>query len=412
MELSVIGLGKLGAPLAAVLASKGHQVVGVDVSHVAVERLNAGKAPVEETGLQDLIDECGGRLRATLSVEEAVLSSSVTFIIVPTPSGPDGTFVLDYLMPAVEAVGTALKVKPDRHTVVITSTVMPGSTDGPIRHALEEASGLVVGRDVGLCYSPEFIALGSVIHDMLHPDLILVGESDTEAGDTLEEVARGLAEGEPPVMRMALVNAELAKIAVNTFVTTKISFANMLGEICEGLVGADVHVVTAAAGLDSRIGRRYLQGATAYGGPCFPRDTVAFSALARRVGTSADIAEATAAINDRQVGRLVKRAADAAPRGGRVAVLGLSYKPGTHVVEESAGVAAALGLAERGLSVRVFDPLAMPAARAVARFRARAAWNAWWSIRIWKNCGGKPCLPSCTCGFDMSGKGRMGTSTR
>lgn len=365
MKLSVVGLGKLGAPLAAVFASGGHEVTGVDLVDAPVESLNRGIAPVDETGLQELLDEVGARLSATTSISDAARASDISFVIVPTPSGPDGTFQLEYVLPAVAAIGEAAGAKATRHLVVITSTVMPGATDGPIRETLQQASGLAVGEGIGLCYSPEFIALGSVIRDLRNPDFILVGESDPTSGDLLEQVLTSVVSGNPPVMRMNLVNAELAKIAVNTFVTTKISYANMLAEICEGLPGADVDVVTGAIGLDSRIGAKYLRGATPYGGPCFPRDNIAFSRLARLVEANADIAEATDRVNRRQIDRLVAVVeANLGPRRC-VAILGLSYKPETPVVDEATGVELASRLAGAGVETIVYDPMAMKAAKPV-----------------------------------------------
>jgi UDPglucose 6-dehydrogenase len=164
---------------------------------------------------------------------------------------------------------------------------------------------------------------------------------------------------------MNWVNAELTKIAVNTFVTTKISYANMLAEICERLPGADVDSVTAALGLDSRIGRKYLRGALGYGGPCFPRDNVAFASLARGLGARADIAEATDQLNRHQIDRLAALAAKLLNGGGRVGILGLSYKPDTAVIEESQGVALAARLSEERGEVYVHDPMALPNAMAV-----------------------------------------------
>jgi UDPglucose 6-dehydrogenase len=267
MQISVIGLGKLGAPLAAVLASKGHDVVGVDLSADYVHKLANGIAPVQEPQLQELINANRARLRATTSFAEAVQASELSFIIVPTPSGPDGTFSNRHVLSAVREIGKCLRKKRDYHVVNITCTVMPGSCDGEIREALEESSGRTVGVNVGLCYNPEFIALGSVVKNMLYPDMILLGESDARAGTALESVYRQVCEKQPPVQRMSLVNAEIVKISVNTFVTTKITYANMLSGICERIPGADVDIVTAALGLDTRIGRKYLQGALGYGGP-------------------------------------------------------------------------------------------------------------------------------------------------
>ncbi len=177
------------------------------------------------------------RIRATDDYSDAIAHSDVTFIIVPTPSDSNGVFSNKYVLAAIKPIGKALQNKNEFHLVVITSTVMPGSTGGEIREALEAASGKRCGEGFGLCYSPEFIALGSVIHDMLYPDFILVGESDSKSGEILASIYRNLCENNPPVSHMNLVNAELAKISVNTFVTTKISYANMLGEICERIQG-------------------------------------------------------------------------------------------------------------------------------------------------------------------------------
>jgi UDPglucose 6-dehydrogenase len=231
--------------------------------------------------------------------------------------------------------------------------------------ALEAASGKKCGVDFGLCYNPEFIALGSVIRDMLNPDMILIGESDERSGATLERFYTGVCESNPHIQRMNYVNAELTKLSVNTYVTTKISYANMLAQICETLPGADVDVVTTAIGCDSRIGQKYLKGGLGYGGPCFPRDNIAFSALARANGVPALLAEATDAMNRRQVPRLAELIMSRLPEGGTAGILGLSYKPNTEVIDESQGVALAKELLARGVKVVVFDPAAMENARKV-----------------------------------------------
>ncbi|MGD9980981.1 MAG: nucleotide sugar dehydrogenase, partial [Hyphomonadaceae bacterium] len=287
MRISVIGLGKLGAPLAAVLSSKGHEVVGLDLNEKFVTAINEGRAPVQEPQLQELIDASKGRLRATGEYRDAIASTDLTMVIVPTPSDRNGVFINDYVLASMDEIGRALREKDSYHVVVITSTVMPGSTAGVIRRRLEAASGRTVGEDLGLCYNPEFIALGSVVRNMLYPDMILLGESDPRAGAMLEEVYRTSCNNNPPVQRMNLVNAEVVKISVNTYVTTKISYANMLAEMCEQLPGADIDVVTEALGKDTRIGGKYLKGASGYGGPCFPRDNVAFSVLAKSLGVTA-----------------------------------------------------------------------------------------------------------------------------
>jgi UDPglucose 6-dehydrogenase len=363
MRISIIGLGKLGAPMAAVMAHKGHAVIGVDLNPVYVTAIQQGRAPVNETGLEEMIAANGERLTATGDYEEAVLASDLTFIIVPTPSNPDGRFSMRFVLSAAEKIGAALRKKHTWHLVACCSTVMPGSTGGLLLPALETHSGKKCGKDFGLCYNPEFIALGSVIHNMLHPDMILIGESDARSGQVLEDIYSGVCQSNPRIQRMNFVNAELTKISVNTFVTTKISYANMLAQVCETLPGADVDVVTAAIGCDSRIGRKYLTGALGYGGPCFPRDNIAFSALARANGVPAILAEATDQVNRRQVPRIAEMIFSKLPRGAAAGILGLSYKPDTDVVEESQGLAIAQALLASDARVVVYDPAALESAK-------------------------------------------------
>ena len=361
-RLCVVGLGKLGSPLAAILARKGFDVIGVDAQEKHVRAVNDGKAPVEEPILQDYITAARHRLRATMDYRAAVENSDITFVVVPTPSESDGAFSNRFVLAAIAEIGRALRNRSDFHLVVITSTVMPGSTGGVIKETLESTSGRRVGEELGLCYSPEFIALGSVVRDMLNPDFVLIGESDAASGAMLERIYAAVCENAPPIHRMNLVNAEITKISVNTFVTTKISFANMLAELCEHLPEADAEVVGAAVGADSRIGRKYFRGAIGYGGPCFPRDNRAFAALSDRLGVGCELARATDSVNNHQVERLFTFAEQYIGLEERVAVLGLSYKPQTNVVEQSQGVILARYLAERGQLVTVYDPLATESA--------------------------------------------------
>ena len=195
---SIIGLGKLGASMAAAIAKRGFHVIGVDVNRQAVDRMNAGHAPVEETALDETIAANQERLRATLSHREAILGSDVSFVIVPTPSDDQGAFSLQYVAWAFREIGRALAEKESYHLVVLTSTVLPGSTRYGLLPILERESGKTASRDFGLCYSPEFIALGSVIQDFLNPDFTLVGELDQRSGDVLESCYSQIMENDPP----------------------------------------------------------------------------------------------------------------------------------------------------------------------------------------------------------------------
>jgi UDPglucose 6-dehydrogenase len=300
-------------------------------------------------------------LRATTDVAAAA-ECDVTMLIVPTPSDERGAFTNRYALAALEEVGRGLATRDEYHVVVVASTVMPGSCEAELAPALERASGRRIGDNLGHVYSPEFIALGNVIRDMLEPDMVLIGESDPRAGDVQEHLYRGVCENDPPFRRMSLVNAELTKIAVNTYVTMKISYANALADMCERLPGADVEVVTDALGLDTRIGRKYLRGAIAYGGPCFPRDNKAFAVLARDLGAEPLLAEATDAVNVAQTDRLARAVQSRLKNGDTVGILGLAYKPDTGLIEESPGVALARALGAAGYGVHIYDPLALAAA--------------------------------------------------
>ncbi len=369
-DVAVIGLGKLGGTMAGCLASRGFNVIGVDVSQQAVDALNAGRAPAQENGLDELIGNHKDRLRATLSHEEAILHSDLSFVIVPTPSDERGAFTLQYAGYAFEAIGKALAKRNGYHTVVLTSTVLPGSTRYGLLPILEKFSGKICGQDFGLCYSPEFIALGTVIRNYLNPDFYLVGEFDDRSGAELESVNSRVALNKAPSKRMSIENAELAKLSVNSFVTLKISYANMLADLCERVPGGDVDVVSDAIGMDKRIGRPYLTGGFGYGGPCFPRDNVALNFLGKQLGAETPLLEVNDHYNRSISPRFVEKLEPYLQKGATVAVLGLAYKPLSHVIEESPGIYLCLALANRGLRVVGYDPLADEEAKIALRDHA------------------------------------------
>ncbi len=374
--VAVFGLGKLGAVVAGCYASRGFRVIGVDVNHRYVEKCNRGVAPVQEPGIEDLYRRSGQNLGATTDGVSAVQQSDATLIVVPTPSEADGGYSLRYVLETCKVIGEALRNKKRYHLVVLKSTVLPGSCDKHIVPVLEDESGRRCGIDFGFCYNPEFVALGSVISNLFNPDLVLIGESDTTAGDRLLDIHSRVLDAKRPTARMSLVNAEVAKLAVNTYVTMKITYANLLARICERLPGGDVDVVTAALGLDSRIGAKYLKGGLGYGGPCFPRDNQALLCLTRRLGIPFPLAEATDLVNRDIPAQVAALIISKAPPGGRIAILGLSYKPNTPEVEESQSVLISQILAERRFEVTVYDPVAMESARLVLGDRVKYAESA------------------------------------
>ncbi len=357
-NVAVIGCGKLGGTMVGCLASRGFNVTAVDVSEAAVNALNNGEAPAQENGLDELIAANKEKITATMSHEDAILKSDISFVIIPTPSDKSGAFTNQYAIHAFKEIGKALAKKDSYHTVVLTSTVMPGSTRSVLLPVLEENSGKKCGEDFGLCYSPEFIALGTVIRDYLNPDFYLVGEFDKQSGDYLEYVNNAVALNHAPTKRMTLENAELAKIAVNSFVTMKISYANMLADMCEKIPGGNVDVVSDALGMDKRIGRHYLTGGFGYGGPCFPRDNVALDYAGRKLGANTILLRTNDDFNRNISPRIVERINTYLNADDTVSVLGLSYKPLSHLIEESPGIYLCDSLASMGYRVLGYDPLA------------------------------------------------------
>jgi UDPglucose 6-dehydrogenase len=365
-KVSVIGLGKLGLCIAAVLADRGFKVTGVDVDKFKVDVVNSGRSPIPEAGLEKLIRKNHENLKATTSHYDAVKQTQATLVVVPTPSEPDGSFSLKFVVEALKEIGKAIADKNGYHLVVINSTVSPGSMEGRIKPFLEEITGKKCGVDFGLCYNPEFVALGDVIRGLLEPDFVLIGESDPQAGSILADIYKRVCINDPPIERTSFINAEIAKIAINSYVTMKITFANLLAEICENTAGADVDEVTRIIGRDSRIGSKYLKGGLGYGGPCFPRDNIAFARFAESVGVKAELPIVVHQTNLSQVKRVIKRLGQLNLKPGtKIGILGLSYKPDTPVVEESQSIMLAKELSSLGYVVHVYDPLALEEARKV-----------------------------------------------
>jgi len=359
-SVSVCGLGKLGACIAATVADRGFRVVGIDIDAKKAQALSEGLPPVEEPGLAETVARARTRLSASTDPQAAV-ETDATFFIPPSPSLPDGSFSTEFLLRAMESVAAALrKAGKKGHLFVCNSTTTPGAMDKILLPMLEKVLGGKAGRDFGVVYNPEFIALGDVIRGLLNPDFVLIGESDPDSGQAMEGFYRQYCLNDAPIRRMSLVDAELCKISVNSFVTMKISFTNQLRLVAQG-IGADAGVILQALGQDTRIGEKYLRLGLSYGGPCFPRDNRLFAWTAKQAGVQAHLAEATDRVNEAAKADLLRRVCEAVPLPGSVAVLGLAYKPHTHITEESAGLHLAQQLKRKGFRVLVHDPQSTPA---------------------------------------------------
>lgn len=384
MKVAVVGTGYVGLVTGTCLAHLGHEVTCVDVREDRVSAITRGEPPFFEPGLAELLTEGrrNGRLRATTVLAEAVAKSDVTMLAVGTPSAAgSGRIDLGAVDAAATAVGASLAGRADRHTVVVKSTVVPGTTDSLVLSALEKASGLRAGR-FGLAMNPEFLREGSAVADFMKPDRIVIGQWDELSGETVTKL---YATFTCPILRVSLRNAELIKYASNAVLASLVSFANEFANICEAMDGADVDVVTEGICLDRRLspvvdGRRvrpgilaYLRAGSGFGGSCFPKDLNALRARAREIGVETPLLDAVMNVNVARPGRVVALLSSELNglRGKTVAVLGIAFKPGTDDIRDSPALALAFALRASGASVRVHDPL--PAACRAAEEKLREA---------------------------------------
>src|SRR5215471_8602727 len=354
-SVSVCGLGKLGACMAATFAARGYPVVGVDIDPEKIRQVNAGEPPVDEPLLAEIMRDGRERFHATDDPGEAV-ATDASFFIPPSPSLPDGSFSTQYLLNAMRPVAQAVrKAGKTGHIFVCSSTTTPGAVDSILIPMLEQEMSWNCGAEFSVCYNPEFIALGNVIKGLLEPDFVLIGESDPVAGDALEQFYRRYNRNKCRVARMSIISAELTKISVNSYITMKISFTNQLRMIAEKFPKADINTILDAIGTDTRIGKKYLRPGLSFGGPCFPRDNRLLAYTARQSGLHAPLAEASDRVNELTKSNLLEKVTSLTSAGATVLVLGMSYKPDTYMTEESAGLHLAQTLKKQGRRVIVHD---------------------------------------------------------
>ena len=352
-NISVFGLGYVGCVSAACFAKEGHTVIGVDVSQSKVDMINDGKATIVEHGITELVAEMrgAGRLTATTSVTQAVAESTISLVCVGTPSAPNGSLDLGYVERVCREIGAALKLKKERHTVVIRSTVLPGSTEDIAASALEQGSGLVRHRDFGLSMNPEFLREGTSIKDFYDPPFTVIGAEDQATAQAVAALYAGI---DAPVRVVAIKVAEMIKYACNCFHGLKVGFANEIGNVCKAM-GVDSHDVMKIFCEDTKlnISPYYLKPGFAFGGSCLPKDLRAIGYRAKQLDVATPILAATLLSNELQV----RRAFDMVMAGGskKVGVLGLAFKAGTDDLRESPMVTLIELLLGKGVAISIYD---------------------------------------------------------
>jgi UDPglucose 6-dehydrogenase len=353
----VVGLGKLGLPLATVIADAGFHTFGLDKNAFHIEILNEGGFTSPEPELNLLLERNKSSLVFTTEFD-LVKDCDIYFLIVPTPSLDDGNFDNKFLVTALSDLLDSWKNIRGEKTIVIVSTVMPGTCQKiflPIieKHLSENENNL----KINLLYSPEFIALGSVVYNLRNPDMTLIGCDSSSRAKVFLEVMDRITNGKPATQNLTLTEAEVVKLMVNCFVTMKISFANFIGEVSKVLPGTDKYKISKALGMDTRIGGKYLRPGLGFAGPCFPRDNTALIAFAQENGLKASLGLATDEINHRQPQNVVDRIKKEFPNLNSVVIIGITYKPHSSVTEKSQTLLIADLLSNNGFGIKLFDSL-------------------------------------------------------
>lgn len=351
--ISIFGLGYVGAVTAACLAERGFRVLGVDVNPAKVEMINAGVTPIVEERIGDIIRDVvdDHRLTATVDVQQAIAETNTSLICVGTPSRPNGDLELNYVKRVAEQIGVALASKDQYHTVILRSTVLPGTTEDVVQPILEQTSGKQVGSDFGLCFNPEFLREGSSVKDFHAPPFTLVGTQHEQDAEVVRELYGWL---DAEFLIEDIRTAEMVKYVNNSYHAVKVAFANEVGRLCEALK-IDSHAVMNIFCKDTKqnLSAYYLKPGYAFGGSCLPKDLRAILYKAKSADVDMELFQSTLSSNRTQIEtgiRAVERL-----KNRKVGLLGLSFKAGTDDLRESPMVTLVETLLGRGYEIRIFD---------------------------------------------------------
>jgi GDP-mannose 6-dehydrogenase len=353
MKLSIFGLGYVGCVSAACFAREGHEVIGVDVNTTKVEIIKNGRSPIVEAGIDDLIGEmvAAGHLQATTDSAHAVENSEISLICVGTPSNPNDSLDLSYVRGVCKEIGSQLGSKHQPHTIVMRSTLLPGTMENVVVPMLEASSGKKAGREFDVCLNPEFLREGSSLKDFYAPPFTLIGADSEGVAATVRLLYTGI---DAPLFVTSVKTAEMIKYACNCFHALKVSFANEIGNICKAL-GVDSHQVMEIFCQDEKLNlsEYYLKPGFAFGGSCLPKDLRALSYKAKELDIDTPILSAIMHSNRRQIERAVSMVLATGKKS--VGVLGFSFKAGTDDLRESPMVTLIETLIGKGMQVAIYD---------------------------------------------------------
>ena len=363
-KVGIAGLGKLGLSWSLILASKGFEVHGVDINSKNISSLKNGQLTIAEPGSWDLFNEFNHKMNFYNSFDEIEIDLDYIFIIVPTPSLEDNCFDSSYVIRALKNIDSFLiKRQSNTYTnIVITSTVMPGECDRFLNLLSLDLQSFIKEDKLGFCYNPEFIALGSVIENMLNPDFILIGSNSEKALNNLSNLYMIVNGKNIDIKNMSLVSAEITKISLNTFLTLKISFANTIGLLSEQFNNAEKFKICEAIGTDSRIGNKFMKPGLGFGGPCLPRDTRAFGECLKNNNMRSPLSDGAAEVNsivERHFSNIVNNGIKKTEGNDpRILFSGITYKKNSWLLEESHAFKIVLNNKNISNNIDIYDELA------------------------------------------------------
>lgn len=353
MKISIFGLGYVGAISAGCLAKNGHEIIGVDPNQTKVDLINQGKSPVIEKDIGEIIKTKvnDGKLRATVSVGDAINDTEISLICVGTPSQSNGNLDLKYIKNVCEQIGKALRDKKEFHIIVVRSTMLPGSMMNTVIPLLENTSGKVAGNEFGICSNPEFLREGTAVYDFFNPPKTVIGESDAKSGNIVAELYKNM---HAPLIRTDVKTAEMVKYVDNVWHALKVGFANEIGNICKKLE-LDGHKVMNIFCQDQKLNLSpyYLKPGYAFGGSCLPKDVRALNYKAQSLDLDLPILNAILPSNQRQIENGIKMVIEAEHKN--IGILGMSFKAGTDDLRESPIVELIERLLGKGYDIRIYD---------------------------------------------------------
>lgn len=377
MKLLVVGTGYVGLVTGACFAEMGHEVTCLDIDEKKIEKLNGGAIPIFEPGLGELVqrNRAAGRLHFTTDAAKAISSNSVCFLALPTPSAPDGSCDISYILQAARVIAEEMQ---EYKLIAVKSTVQVGTCQKIKAEIAEILQSRGIDLPFDLVSNPEFLKEGSAVPDCMKPDRIILGTEHPRAEKLMRELYASFTLNHDRIFVMDIASAELTKYAANAMLATRISFMNELAGLCEK-VGANIHSVRVGIGSDTRIGYQFLYAGAGFGGSCFPKDLRALIQTAREAGHPTPLLESVEQVNEKQKLLLSKKIANYfASRGGlrgkTIALWGLSFKPDTDDIREAPSLALIEQMRKEGASLRLFDPVAIPSAQKTLKNSDNLIW--------------------------------------